>query len=158
MEDELPCLWCQYPFYFYVVTAFHLQKVGPGQLTKTIFDDVLEQEVTNSGLCCYLAYVHNIFLLTLAGIFCYAPSSRLHDARVLYGEDKVAAPLIILPIAILCGIWMWSLHFFRTRAWVLVMNAITCNVMYHLFYIYIYILYFFYSVYYHSSSHSFQKQ
>lgn len=84
----------------------------------------------NIGLCTYMAYAHNLLLLGIASIFCYLPASNLTNAREVFGETSIAGPVVMLPFAALAGVWMWSLHFFRTRAWVLVMNAICCNVIY----------------------------
>lgn len=94
------------------------------------------------GLCTYLSFIHNIIFLGIATVMCYVSVSNLVDAREQVGEDSIPATLVMLPVAVVCGIWMWSLHFFKMRSWMIVMNAIVCNVMYLslLFFIYFYFL------------------
>jgi len=84
------------------------------------------------GLCFFLGYIHNILFLGLATLLSYVDGSDLVTVRNSLGEDTtgLAAPVIVLILSIIAGAWMFGLHFFRTRGWVIAFNAIVCNVLY----------------------------
>lgn len=82
------------------------------------------------GLSCYLAIAHNLVLLIGTTVLMYIPGSHLALYRSSVHQSSLAPTIPLIGIALVCGAWMFALHFYRARVWVLIMQSIICNSIY----------------------------